>query len=406
MEELEVNIAFAGEATPVGRLVMADRRILFRYHSSYLATGHNLSPLKLRWTDEIQQPDTTIFGGLFGVFADSLPDGWGRLLLDRRLAELQISLDSINPLDRLAYVGPSGKGALTYRPVNPFTDQQRETRIALKELARQAMRVLADQEVDSLPELLRLGGSSGGARPKVQVLHHAETGELIPDTLPIPKGYSAWIVKFSSSLDGADAAKTEYAYYLAARSARLKMAESRLFKGASGKVYFGTRRFDRGQGNERVHLHSLAGLLHDNFRLPAVDYGHAMDAAFRIERDIHAYQKVLRLAAFNVFTHNRDDHSNNISLLMDAKGNWQLAPAYDLTYSRPAHGEHSITVSGEGRRPTVRHLRELAEHFEVPEAHNIIDEVWEAVRKLPAILSEVGASSSTIKGIRNHLASF
>ena len=182
------------------------------------------------------------------------------------------------------------------------------------------------------------------------------------------------------------------------------MAESRLFTGKSGQQYFGTRRFDRPGEDHRLHAHSLAGLFHDNFRLPALDYGHAMDAAFQLEHSVAAYKKVLRIAAFNVFAHNRDDHSNNLSFLMDGKGNWQLSPAYDLTFSRPAHGEHSLTVAGEGRRPGRSHLLKLAEHFAVGNASELIDEVWEAAQSLPQRLERLGVSKSIVTELRRHVA--
>ena len=406
MEQLDVRIDFGEGPERVGNLLRQARSITFRYATEYLARGHNLSPLKLDWSREIQRAQVPHFDGLFGVFADALPDGWGRLLLDRRLLRLGYDLDAIDPLDRLALVGETGKGALTFHPTRTLSEAVDDLRLALGELAEQAAKVLRDERVDALPELLRLGGSSGGARPKIQVLYNPLTGDLLPDALPVPEGYQAWIIKFFGGDDRADAARTEYAYALAARRAGLEMTECRLFEDGAGGQYFGTRRFDRSTGGERTHLHSLAGLLHDNFRLPAIDYGHVMDAAFRLELDTDAYRRVLRLAAFNVFAHNRDDHSNNISFLMDAGGQWRLAPAYDLTHSRPGHGQHSLTVGGEGARPGRRELLSLATHFGMSDGAAVLDQVWESVRQLPELLREQGASDRTREELRRHLAQF
>ena len=152
------------------------------------------------------------------------------------------------------------------------------------------------------------------------------------------------------------------------------MSESKLFKGQSGQAYFGTKRFDR-DGNKRLHLHSAAGIMHDNFRLSNIDYGDLMDCAFRLEKDVRAYEKILRLAAFNVFAHNRDDHSKNFAFLMDANGTWKVAPAYDLTFSSSGHGMHSTTVARESKNPTKKHLMELGDYFKIKNVSKIIDEV-------------------------------
>ena len=194
MKSLGVYLNYGLGDRLVGRLVAENRKVFFTYAAGYLESGHNISPLKLRWAPEPQRAVVSIFDGLFGVFADSLPDGWGRLLLDRQLAKQDVDLNDVNPLERLAYVGTTGKGALSYRPELPLTGRVSNTALALDELSRQTRAVLADQDVAGLPELLRLGGSSGGARPKIQVLYNPVTAILLPDELPIPTGYSAWII--------------------------------------------------------------------------------------------------------------------------------------------------------------------------------------------------------------------
>ncbi len=337
------------------------------------------------------------------MFADSLPDGWGRLLLDRELSRLGTDLDRVGVLDRLAYVGNSGKGALTYRPALEVTEGEDTFALILDRLANRSAAVLGEDNLGAVPDLLRLGGSSGGARPKIQVLYNAKTQVLIPDTLPLPADYAAWIIKFPATYDPGDSARIEYAYHRAALAAGLSMSTCRLFDGQAGNSYFGTQRFDRGPNGTRQHLHSLAGLVHDNFRLPALDYGHAMDAAFRLEHDVAAYRRVLRLAAFNVFAHNRDDHSNNLSFLQEGVGQWTMVPAYDLTYSRPAHGEHSMTVAGEGRNPGYQDLLRLASHFGVRNTPALLDEVWEGVRQLPLLLREEGVAPRIVQSVTQHL---
>lgn len=402
MDTLHVRIDFGDGPAIVGHLLMQGRTPYFRYEPDYLERGHNISPLKLAWTADVQRADTQLFEGLFGVFADSLPDGWGRLLLDRELNRQGTDLDKFDVLSRLAYVGNSGKGALTYRPALRVA-QVEPYELILDRLAERSAAVLREEDLGAVPDLLRLGGSSGGARPKIQVVYNPTTKDLLPDTLPVPPGYEAWIIKFPSTHDPSDSARLEYAYYRAALAAGLPMSECRLFAGRGETTYFGTKRFDRGVAGMRQHLHSLAGLVHDNFRLPALDYGHAMDAAFRLENDVAAYRKILRLAAFNVFAHNRDDHSNNLSFLQNAAGHWTVAPPYDLTYSRPAHGEHSMTVAGEGRHPGRKDLLRLADHFRVRGADTLLDEVWEGVCRLPDLLRQAGVVEPIVQSVSRHL---
>ncbi len=397
IQRLGVCLDLEGSINKVGELARDGRRIYFRYDPAFLAIDLNLSPFKLKWTDYPQLPNTQIFDGLFGVFNDSLPDGWGRLLLDRSLTQRGVDLNQIGPLDRLAHVGAGGLGALTYYPIQPAIAPQ-PADISLDHLAGAAAQVLqGESTVADIAELLILNGSSGGARPKILVGYQPSTGSLIPDAPVLPAGYEHWLIKFSALGDNAEAAEIELAYYRMARAAGLKMSECRLFSGAGGNNYFGTRRFDRGP-NGRLHLHSAAGLLQDNFRLSNLDYGHLMDAAFRLQQRVAGYESIFRLAAFNVFAHNRDDHSKNVSFLMDESG-WRPAPAYDLTFSRSSHGYHSTTVAGEGRTPGTAHLLKLAQTFVLKNADQLIDEVRTAVARWPDLAAESGVSKATIDAI-------
>ena len=225
---------------------------------------------------------------------------------------------------------------------------------------------------------------------------------MIASESVLPPNYGHWLIKFPSSTDSPDIANIEYAYYKMAIDAGIEMSGSQLFKGKSGKAYFGTKRFDR-VGNNRVHLHSAAGILHDNFRFSALDYGHLMDCAFTLEKDVRAYEKILRLAAFNVFANNRDDHSKNFSFLMDAKGNWRTAPAYDLTFSYSGHGMHSTMVAGESANPTKKHLLQLANYFKLKNAAAIIDEVQSITTNWKMYADLCGVSRNTKSSIQKIL---
>lgn len=397
IEKLIVSICLGRQELELGELVSSGRKIYFKYYPSFIDKGIQISPFKMRLSEKILSTDYSPFDGLFGVFNDSLPDGWGQLLLDRTLISKGISLNQISPLDRLAYIGLRGMGALIYRPEIVFESKKEKT-IELDAIAKQTQLVLEGTSSDVIEELFILGGSSGGARPKIFVGYNPASDSVIYGAENLPKGYEDWIIKFPSSADPVDIPNIEYAYYKMALDAGIKMSECRLFKGASGKQYFGTKRFDRVDGN-RLHMHSASGLMHDNFRLSTMDYGHLMDAAFRLENHVGAYEKILRLAAFNVYGHNRDDHSKNVSFLMDEHGKWMLAPAYDLTFSNSSHGFHSTMVGGESKAPGRKQLIELAGHFSVKNAHEIIEQVQSVVSVWNKYARNFGVGKKSTKRI-------
>lgn len=400
IKKIVVSIQLDAEAMEVGELVSNDRLLYFKFYPSFVKTGLEISPLKLKLNADINKANELPFEGLFGVFADSLPDGWGKLLLDKTLAARGIAISDLTPLDRLAYIGSQGMGALMYKPEMSIENAD-EFKMELDEIAKATKQIIAGTATEVLDELFKLGGSSGGARPKILVGYHPITQHIIPAEKVLPPPYEHWLIKFPASSDSVDIANIEYAYYKMAIDAGIEMSDCRLFEGKSGNTYFGTKRFDR-QGNNRLHLHSAAGMMHDNFRLSSLDYGHLMDCAFQLERDVKAYEKVLRLAAFNVFANNRDDHSKNFSFLMDAKGKWRLAPAYDLTFSYSGHGMHSTMVAGESAKPNRTHLMKLATYFNVKNANVLIDEVQNAVnnwKKYAALYGVKTVSKNTIQKV-------
>lgn len=396
-----VSLSLEGEELQLGELVQDAKQIYFKYYPEFLEKNLNISPFKLPLSSNIQISETSIFDGLFGVFHDSLPEGWGRLLLDRSLLGKGISSNEITPPDRLAFVGKNGKGGLIYQPAIEH-EIDLDKQLELDEIAEATRQVLEGSSSELLEELFQLGGSSGGARPKILVGYNSGENRLIYGRAELPKDYEHWIIKFQSSNDEKDIAQIEYAYYKMALAAGLEMSECQLFESTSGKYFFGTKRFDR-INNERLHLHSAAGLMHDNFRLSSLDYGHLMDAAFRLENHVEAYEKVLRLAAFNVFAHNRDDHSKNFSFLMNRKGEWRFSPAYDLTFSMSSHGFHSTTVAGEGKSPNREHLLELARVFGVKNPARILDKVQAAISNWKRFAQESGVSDASSKRIESIL---
>lgn len=392
MENIIVSVDFGDMHSDVGELVSSQGKIYFRYYPGFIQSGIELSPFKLPLSMELYSAPGDPFDGLFGLFNDSLPDGWGRLLLDRTLISKGISLDSVTPMERLAFVGVNGMGALKYRPAIETGKQVVET--DLDRLASEMKKVMEGLDTDLLDALYNMGGSSGGARPKVFVAYHAGTGHVSQEIDPLPEGFEHWIIKFPSSSDPVDIANIEFAYFKMALASGIEMVECRLFNSRSGRVYFGTKRFDRNK-NSRIHMHSASGLMHDNYRHSTMDYGHLMDCAFRLEKHVKAYEKIFRLACFNVFAHNRDDHSKNFSFLMNKKREWRFAPAYDLTFSYSSHGHHSTMVAGESLSPGRKQLLELAENFGVARPDEIMEQVRETIANWRAYAKEAGVSSAS-----------
>ena len=328
----------------VGTLGLANNyQVAFEYTDEWIETGFSISPFSLPLKKEVFLPTKEYFDGLFGVFADSLPDAWGRLLLRRLLKEKGKKEDELTVLDRLAIVGDSGMGALTYRPQQEFYET--EERMDLDELAVSCQKILNTEYSEKLDELYRLGGTSGGARPKIMTKIDDED----------------WIIKFPAHVDGRDAGVMEYEYALCARKCGISMSDVKLFPSKQCRGYFGTRRFDRKQGGQRVHMLTAAALLELDFTQPSLDYHSLMKLTSLItgnnEEDM---DNMFRRMCFNVFAHNRDDHSKNFTYLYNEQENrWRLNPAYDLTYSNTYFGEHTTTVDGNGRDPGITELMEV-----------------------------------------------
>lgn len=371
----------ADDEEPVGRLAVRDGTVYFEFDDAFVASERLLS-----WALKTPRRGVTAgppqpFAGLFGVFDDSLPDGWGRLLIHRRAASLGIDPRTLSPLDMLACMGAWAMGALVYRP--EAEEPAPSGAIDLDAVAEQTRQVLRGAPDRLFPELLRVGGSPGGARPKAVVCRDDGGGDLAYGAPEAPAGWSHWLVKFRGKDDPADIGPIEQAYAAMARDAGIDVPPSLLFPSGSPRTpgYFGARRFDRIGAAGRLHLHSAAGHLHADFRAPSLDYKTLMALTFQLTRDRRPVVELFRRAAFNVFAHNRDDHGRQFSFLMDRAGRWTLAPAYDLTFSDGPGGEHSSTIMGEGRAPGERQLLALAREFDIApgEAGPILDQVRSAV---------------------------
>ena len=328
----------------VGTLAeMADKRIAFQYDREWLQTGFSINPLSLPLSGEVFIPNERSrdrFSGLFGIFADSLPDSWGELLLDKYLDSIGVGRESVSTLDRLAYIGTSGMGALEYIPARNTDFDILGSKLNFDEIAKECSELLSLKSSKQIDVLYRLGGSSGGTRPKVFL---SEQGK-------------EWIVKFPAKKDPDISGKREYDYSLCAKRCGITMTATELVNSAVCEGYFKTERFDRQNGN-KIFTATFAGILEADFRAPSCDYETLMKLAMALTRDNHAdKEQMFKLMCFNVLTHNKDDHTKNFSFLYTEDQGWRLAPAYDLTYSDTYWGEHTTSVNGKGKNILVNDL--------------------------------------------------
>ncbi len=408
IRQIKVGLSFVDSVLPVGQLARRKNKLYFAYDAAFIEQGIEISPLKCPLKPGVQTFDPFLFEGLPGVFNDSLPDGWGRLLLDRQMRAQGVLPQQLSALDRLAYVGCNGMGALVYQP--DYADDKRPVVlnlacIDLDRLAEQAGEVLAGGAADVLQELLLLGGSSAGARPKAMIGVDHNKSTIVHGVYPLKKGYESWLVKFPNRYDGFDVGAIEYVYALMAKEAGLAMTDVHLFAAQKSPGYFATQRFDR-HHRERLHSHSACGLLHSDFRVPSLDYETLIALTMILTKDRRDVEKMYRLAVFNVLAHNRDDHAKNISFLMDKTGEWRLSPAYDLTFSSGLGGEQSTTVMGEGKNPTASDLVKLGIEAKLPRViiDSAIEQTKAALGKWRLLAKRYDVSQENIDWIASKIA--
>lgn len=343
----------------------------FEYSKEWLNDGFSISPFSLPLEQRVFIPRFEPFEGLYGVFADSLPDGWGRLLVDRLLLKNKINPMEISSMDRLSIVGASGMGALTYEP--DYTFDTAESVLDLDKIAEECSNILKTDYSDNLDELFKLGGSSGGARPKILTEIDGEK----------------WIIKFPSSADKKDIGEQEYNYSICAKKCGIVMEETKLFHSKVCAGYFGTRRFDsiaKDGTAKRIHMISASGILETSHRIPNLDYNILMKLTLELTKDFTEIEKLFRIMCFNVFAHNRDDHSKNFSFLYnEEEKRWILAPAYDLTYSFSIGGEHATCINGNGKNPRIKDVLEVAKNIGLKES-----KVKIIADEIKTIISECG----------------
>ena len=385
----------------------------FSYASSWMKAGVELSPLQLPLRAG-QGPFVfpglarLTFSGLPGMLADALPDNWGNRIVDAYLQSKGIPKASVNVLDRLSYVGRRGLGALEFKPTMGSLKGLSKG-IEMQDLVEEARLVLEGHVTDqvlakkALSQLIDVGASAGGARAKAVVAWNESTKELRSGQFDVPAGFEHWLLKFDGMGTDAELGGTEhygrieYAYFLMARAAGIRMSPSRLLE-ENGRAHFMTLRFDR-DGNQKHHVQTLCGLNHLDFRQAGThDYGQAFMVMDKLGLGFEAREELFRRMALNVMARNCDDHTKNIAFLLKQFGSWELAPAYDVIFAHNPQGawtaRHQMSVNG--RFDDIRRSDLLlhAERFRVRKPEALLADVRAAVDSFVEFAAKAGLMPS------------
>jgi len=395
----------------------------FEYTPEFVQSGQELSPLMMPLqAHRVYQfpnlsPDTFI--GLPGLLADALPDAFGKALLDRWLTS--IGRTFANPVERLCYQGKRSMGALEFVPAQDnYLERGTQLEIdSLVEVAREVLDTkkqlnvnLNEDTKEAIANIIRVGTSAGGQRAKAVIAYNDTTGEMRSGQIEAPEGFRHWLLKLDGVTntelgDPKHYGQIEYVYSLMAREAGINMTECRLLEENRGS-HFMTRRFDRINGNEKVHMQTLCGMAHYDYKmLRAFSYEQVFQVMRRLRLPYSQAEEMYRRMVFNVIARNQDDHTKNISFLMDKNGQWSLSPAYDLSWAYNPAGtwtsKHQMSINNKWDDISRDDLLSVAKNVNIRHANDIINKVVEAVSKWRQWAKEYGIPSHSITTIQNAL---
>ncbi len=393
----------------------------FAYDPKFKRSGIELSPLKMPLdnTEDVlifmDLPEAT-YKRLPALLADALPDDFGNALVDRYMADKGISSSQITVLDRLAYMGSRSMGALEFRPQHgPKT--KKATAIELGSLVQEARKAVTgtigeDEHTNAARRsIIEVGTSAGGARAKAVIAWNDATGEIRSGQAAAPPGFAHWLLKFDGVGEDRELGSTqdygriEYAYSIMAKEAGITMSDCRLLA-ENGRSHFMTKRFDREDGDIKHHMQSLCAMSHLDFKKKSANsYAQLFITIMDLKLDRSALVEAFRRMVFNVMGRNCDDHTKNFSFLLRQGGQWELAPAYDVTFAHNPVGQwtsqHLMSVNGKFKDFVVDDLLAEADRFGIGEAPAIIRDVRATVKQWPTIAAGVGVSDKVLKHIQS-----
>src|SRR5476651_541290 len=402
----------------------------FQYDPAFAKSGIEISPITMPLRDQVYVfPDLPLrtFHGLPGLLADSLPDRFGNALIDAWLATQGRTSETFNAVERLCYTGTRGMGALEFAPaIGP--KPQRAKKIEIDALVKLASEVLthrrslkatfaSEKRKTALSDILRVGTSAGGARAKAIIAWNRETNEVRSGQVEAGKEFDYWLLKFDGVTGNKDKeledpkgyGAIEYAYSLMAKAAGVTMSECRLLE-EGWRRHFMTRRFDRLEGGQKLHMQSLCALAHFDFNhAGAYSYEQALLTIRQLNLPMAAVEEQFRRMTFNIIARNQDDHVKHIAFLMDKAGHWSLTPAFDVTYSYNPTGDwtarHQMTMNGKRDGFTLADFRACAKSafMKRGRAEAIVEEVRAAVKKWPDYAEQAQVMKDWRRQIQHHL---
>ena len=415
--------------TRIGAVALTDSNGVasFEYEPSFLASGIQLAPLMMALAARVYSfPELQrhTFRGLPGLLADSLPDRFGNNLINAWLARQGRTPESFDAVERLCYTGQRGMGALEFKPVQG-PSAQTSGAIQIAELVALASEILSQQQglatsfqgperEEALQTILRVGTSAGGARAKALIVWNASTGEVRSGQLEAPPGFSHWLLKFDGVSGNKDKeledpqgyGLIELAYSRMARAAGITMTDCRLLE-ENGRQHFMTRRFDRDDAGNKLHMQSLGALAHFDYNEPgSYTYEQAFLVMRQLQLPMQALEEQYRRMVFNLIARNQDDHVKNIAFLMDRDGQWSLSPAFDITWSFNPAGDwtatHQMSVNGKRDQFTRADLLAVGRSAQLKRgrAEAIAEEVIAAVRDWPLYAAEANVREESCSQIQ------
>jgi serine/threonine-protein kinase HipA len=386
----------------------------FQYAPAFEKGGLELAPFRMRLGSQrrFSFPGLPLetFHGLPGLLSDALPDRFGNGLIDEYLSRHGTRVEDITTLQRLLYVGRRAMGALEFEPATADTRSPAVlTPLDMAHLVEDARQALRGRFNRIAQDILDVGSSAGGARAKAVIGWNRSTGEVVSGQFALPEGYEHWLLKFDVGIDGvlsnsAGFGRIEYAHYLMAAAAGVHMNECRLLE-EGGRAHFMTRRFDR-QGNRKIHMQTLCGMLHLDFNTPYVHgYEQYLRAVLDLKLDAPSLEQAWLRCAFNMAAVNCDDHTKNLAFIMDETGQWHLAPAYDVCFSHnPAPGkwtrQHQMLVGGKAWGVSAGDLLDLARAFDIRRPADLLEGIIDAIARWPYFADQAGVPTADMERIR------
>lgn len=401
--KLEVFLDFRTERYHVGTLLYSEKmnRHYFEYSDEFLKTKYEISPLampKEKTTYESEYIND--FYGIHGVFADSLPDAWGIQIQDIEFEKIGILEPT--PLQRLAFINKYSMGALTYEPAENFAHATNILKIS--DLRKAVQGVIKGDVNDVADELLLCGGSAGGARPKFLLELNGENfSDVRYPSNEFDAKYFPILMKIPVSNDDLWQ-RMEYTYCKMGKLAGINLPETFLISGTKSKLaHFATRRFDIGQGGERVHCLTFAALLNKPFRYQKHDYSTLLKATEIITKDATQVIEIYRRMVFNYLGCNRDDHAKNFSFCMDKTGDWKISPAYDIGFSKGQFNHNAMSILHKTINPTRKDFETIAKEFRIKKWKEIIEEVSVALNQFENLAHETNIRDTVIRRIKSQI---